>query len=198
MNKIAKYCGILNRLKHFLPLYILRTLYHSMIHPHISYGLLVWGYECKRIDKLQKRAIRVITRSGYNAHTQPLCRALDILRTRDLLHMNSLKFYYKFKHEQLPPYFLAFNMTTQGEIHTHDTRQRDSIRTNRTRIKLVDKCIRNYLPDKINSTPEHVLSRIDTHSIQGYSSCFKSYILNQYETQCNRINCYVCQRLPLN
>ena len=60
-NKIFKYCGVLNRIKSVLPLQILRTLYHSMIYPHINYGLLVWGYECNRITKIQKRAIRVIT-----------------------------------------------------------------------------------------------------------------------------------------
>ena len=31
-NKISKYCGVLSRLKNYLPLFILRTLYFSMVH----------------------------------------------------------------------------------------------------------------------------------------------------------------------
>ena len=193
-NKISKYCGVLNRIKNVLPLHILRTLYHSMIYPHINYGLLVWGYECNRITKIQKRAIRVITCSKYNAHTEPLLKALEILRVSDVLHLNAMKFYYKYARKQLPPYFLTFDIIRQGEIHDHDTRQRDRIRVNRTRIKLTERCIRNYLPNVINSVPDHILARIHTHSIQGFSSCLKAYKLNQYEVECNRANCYVCQQ----
>ena len=191
-NKISKYCGVLNRIKNVLPLHILRTLYHSTIYPHINYGLLVWGYECNRITKIQKRAIRVITCSKYNAHTEPLLKALEILRVSYVLHLNAMKFYYKYARKQLPPYFLTFDIIRQGEIHDHDTRQRDRI--NRTRIKLTERCIRNYLPNVINSVPDHILARIHTHSIQGFSSCLKAYKLNQYEVECNRANCYVCQQ----
>ena len=33
-NKISKYCGVLSRLKNYLPLFILRTWYFSMVHSH--------------------------------------------------------------------------------------------------------------------------------------------------------------------
>ena len=38
------------------------------------------------------------------------------------------------------------------------------------------------------------ITRIYTHSIQGFSSCLKTYQLNQYEVECYRANCYVCQQ----
>ena len=193
-NKISKYCGVLNRIKNVLPLHILRTLYHNMIYPHMNYGLQVWGYECNRITKIQIRTTRVITCSKYNAHTEPLLKALEILRVYDVLHLNAMKFYYKYARKQLPPYFLTFDIIRQVEIHDHDTRQRYRIRANRTRIKLTERCIRNYLPNEINSVPDHILAQIHTHSIQGFSSCLKTYKLNQYEVECNRANCYVCQQ----
>ena len=87
--KLAKYCGVLSKLKNLLPLHIIRTLYYSMLHPHLNYELLVWGFQCNRIVKLQKRAIGTITRSIYNAHTSPLlntwnCSASMICCTRKL------------------------------------------------------------------------------------------------------------------
>ena len=59
-NKISKYCGVISRLKNYLPLFILRTMYFSMVHSHLNYGLLAWGFGSNRIIKLQKRCVRKI------------------------------------------------------------------------------------------------------------------------------------------
>ena len=58
--KRSKMIGILNKLKHFLPLNIKVTLYNSLMLPHINYGLMIWGFKCNRIIKLQEKAIRII------------------------------------------------------------------------------------------------------------------------------------------
>ena len=72
----------------------------------------------------------------------------------------------------------------------------DDIRTNRTRINLTEKCLRNYLPKTINSIPNHILTRIDTHSIEGFASAVKHYLISKYSIECQDENCYVCQRQP--
>ena len=192
--KLAKYCGVLSKLKNFLPLHILRTLYYSIIHPHLNYGLLVWGFQCNRIVKLQKRAIRTITRSKYNAHTSPLLKHMEILSVNDMLHQKALTFHYKYVNKNLPYYFDSFNITTQASLHNYNTRQRDNVRLNRTRIKMTDKCLRNYLPEQLNSVPNIVSSKIYTHSLHGFSSAVKRFILANYSTECTIENCYVCQQ----
>ena len=58
--KCSKLIGILNKLKRFLPLNIKVTLYNALMLPYINYGLMVWGFSCNRIIKLQKKAIRII------------------------------------------------------------------------------------------------------------------------------------------
>ena len=68
-NKICKIIGILNKLKHILPQQILSTIYTSLVTPHLNYCILLWGHEATRIYKLQKKAIRTISKSKYNAHT---------------------------------------------------------------------------------------------------------------------------------
>ena len=94
-NKISKYCGVLSRLKNYLPLFILRTMYFSMVNSHLNYGLFAWGFHSKRMIKLQKRCVGIVTSSTYNAHTQPLMKQLNILSMPDMLLLNSMKFYYK-------------------------------------------------------------------------------------------------------
>ena len=84
-KKISKTIGILNRLKRTLPTFTLKTIYNSLINSHINYGILCWGYKSNKILKLQKKAVRVISNSKFNAHTQPLFKSLKILTINDML-----------------------------------------------------------------------------------------------------------------
>ena len=101
-NKLTKYSGVLNRIKHFLPIDVLRKLYFSMVQSQLQYGILAWGFDHSRLDKLQKRIIRIITQSKYKSHCDPLFKALEILKIKDLSELNCHKFLYNFKKGFLP------------------------------------------------------------------------------------------------
>ena len=172
-NKLSKYSGILNRLKRYLPLFVLlRMLYFCLVNSQISHGLLSWRFQCKRLEKLQKRIIRTIACSKYNVHTDPLFKRVNVLKISDVFKLNALKFYYKYTNNELPSYFCRFQLTRQGSGHPYDTRYGDQIRTTRTRINFVDHCLRNHLPSLINSTPPNIMS-ITTHSLHGFSVYLK-------------------------
>ena len=111
-NKLAKCAGVLNKLKRFLPIHILRTLYFSMVQSRLVYCILTWGFNCYRLEKLQKRFARIISSSKYNAHSEPLFKVLDILKIEHLFSQSCLKFVYKFKNSQLPKYFFIPSMCT--------------------------------------------------------------------------------------
>ena len=72
---ISRNIGVISKLKHSLPLRILRSLYYTLVLPYLSYGLLIWGSAHKthldKLIKLQKWAIRTISNSHYRAHTPP-------------------------------------------------------------------------------------------------------------------------------
>ena len=70
-NKCTKMIGILNRLKYVSPLGIKIMLYNSLILPHINYCIMAWGYKGIRLLKIQKKAVRIITLSGYSTHSEP-------------------------------------------------------------------------------------------------------------------------------
>ena len=48
-SKVARSLFAIKQVKHFLPINSMKTLYHSLIHSHFSYGLLVWGNASKSI-----------------------------------------------------------------------------------------------------------------------------------------------------
>ena len=104
-NKLKKLSGVLNKLKRFLPEYILRTLYCTMVQSRLTYGILAWGFECHRFMKIQKRFMRIISISTYNAHTEPLFKQFELLPIKGLFDLNCLKFVYNFKKGNLPCHY---------------------------------------------------------------------------------------------
>ncbi|MFV2016881.1 MAG: hypothetical protein ACC656_15730, partial [Candidatus Heimdallarchaeota archaeon] len=71
---------ILNKIKYYISTKVKLMLYNALVLPHINYCLLAWGYEHQRITKLQKKIVRLITGSKYNAHTEPLFKSIKILK----------------------------------------------------------------------------------------------------------------------
>ena len=70
----------MNKLKIILLQNVMLAIYNCFILSHINYAILAWGYQFDRIYKIQK-AIRAITRSKYNAHTEPIFKELNLLKT---------------------------------------------------------------------------------------------------------------------
>ena len=55
-NKCSKTTGVLNKLKHVLPLDIKTLLYNYLILSHINYCITVWGYKGSRILRIPKKS----------------------------------------------------------------------------------------------------------------------------------------------
>jgi hypothetical protein len=190
-NKISKNLGILNKLKRFLPRYILITMYNSLILPHIYYGILVWGHSCPRVIKLQKRALRIIINSKYNAHCEPILKLLNLLSVDDIHTAQCLKFYHKYVNGNLPAYFHDM-YTANSSFHNYNTRNRHNITLPYSRTSFAQQSIRFKVPAILQRTPAIVSDKIISHSLQGFSTYCKSYLISKYSSECNLTNCYVC------
>ena len=73
---MSKSIAIIHESRFFLSSHSLRTLYNSMILPYIYYCNLDWGCtyksNLKRIVILEKRALRIVSKPRYDAHTDPI------------------------------------------------------------------------------------------------------------------------------
>ena len=89
LDKLAVKCsrtsGIINKLNKLLPEYIKLLLYNTLFLPYINYCILVWGYNCEIIINIQKRTIRLINTSKYNAHTESTLNNFKLLNVMDIL-----------------------------------------------------------------------------------------------------------------
>ena len=193
-TKISRTIGILNKLKYLIPENIKIMLYNSLILSHINYGILAWGYNHERILKLQKRAIRIITLSKYNAHTEPLFKSRKLLKIHNIFQIQQYKFYHKYVNNKLPSYFHSFQLQRNDDIHNHNTRFHTNIHVRRTNHEFAKRCIRQSIISLINSTTDTIKQKVHTHSLQGFSLYIKTTILKNYCEECRIPNCYICLR----
>ena len=183
------------RLKNFLPLHVLRILYNSLILPHLQYGILTWGFCLGRLEKLQKRSVRIITRSKYNAHTDPLFKSLNLLKLKDIFELSVLKLYFKFKHDLLPVY--TSNMFTESIRNPHyNLRARGPLELANPSNVSGEKCLRCYLLNFINNSVSEVLDKVNSHSYEGFSFFIKRTKVNSYRINCTVPDCYICSNCP--
>ena len=128
----------------------LRTLYCSIVQSRLTYGILTygilaWGFYYYRLEKIKNRIIRIISRSKYDAPTNPIFKAFDLLTINDLFSLNCLRFLYHYKNKNLPMYFCELSYTPRSNIHDHGTRYADLIDTESTRMVMAKKCIGIHL-----------------------------------------------------
>ena len=120
----------------------------------------------------------------------------NILSVPDMLLLNSMKIYYKYKRNEVPDYFTSFNSHTQGLTYDYNTRQRDDIRTNRVRINLTEKMSSELFAEDDKFYSKSFLNRIDTHSMERFASAVKHHLTSKYGLVIQNESCYVCQRQP--
>ena len=191
-NKVSRALGIMYRLKRFLPRNILRLLYNSLILPHLQYGIVIWGYKHSRLAKLQKRAVRTLCNSKYNAHTEPLFKRLNLIKISDIFRTRLIRFYFKYVNGTLPSYFQDY-FNPNSHYHSYGTRSSHEIRTDYRNTTHGRNTIRNFVPETISKLPIHVTDKISTHSYSYFSRYVNRFFIDSYESLCTRDNCYICQ-----
>ncbi len=190
-NKISTTMGTLNKLKHFLPKQAKLHIYNSLILSHLNFGILAWATTVIEYIKCKKKILRIICISKYNARTEPLFKSLNLLNVCDILQLQLLKFYYKYKNRTLPYYLAQLPFLTQAVIHDHSTRAQNQLRTNKPNHEHARCSIRYQIPKVINSRPMEILTKINTHSLQGFSRYIKHTIIQSYQELCTIQNCYI-------
>ena len=190
-TKLSRTIGIINRLKNFLPIYTLKTLYYSLFASHLTYGIILWGYTNEKVYKIQKKAIRLISNSPRLAHTEPLLKQHGILKFSDILSLQEYKYFYKFMNHLLPHYSQTL-IDLFKKNHGLNTRTNMVLQPIHTRLIFCSRTFRVNLVRNINTSPAAILDKVHTHSYDGYCAYIKQYYLSFYTNVCNELNCYSC------
>ena len=137
---------------------IQKLMYSSMILPHLYFGITAWGFTCRRVYGLQKKAIRIITKSKFYAHTEPLFRELSLLKVSHIFQLQCLKLYYNIINGRTPDLSLRM-FVLNDTVHSYQTRHRDDTHIPLTNTTSAQNYIRQYVLRLITTIPVCVISQ---------------------------------------
>ena len=126
LKKVKRNIGIFCcKLRFNVQTSILVSLYYALLYPFLIYGLLAWGNTypttLQPIFMLQKKAVRLITFSSFDAHSIPLFKKLSILKMNDLVEYYVAISMFKYNNNLLPPVFKNVFVSVSN-IHKYQTR----------------------------------------------------------------------------
>ena len=105
-KKLSRANGILAKARHYVSLNHLKNIYYATFSSHLYYGCQVWGQSSQtiidKISLLQRKSVRIMTNSDFNAHTDPLFKNLKILKVKDNLFLQNCLFVHDFFHDNVP------------------------------------------------------------------------------------------------
>jgi len=108
-QKLATGLFFLRSVKHILNEKSLKYLYYALIHCNIIYAIHIYSSATENLMKSillkRKNAVRIISNSKYNAHTEPLFKNLRIIPFTDLIEFFKVQFMHSFKNDFLPSSF---------------------------------------------------------------------------------------------
>jgi len=192
--KLSKIIGILHRLKHIFPRYILITIYNSLFMPNVNFGLLLWGTSLDPIIKKQKKAVRAITHSNYNAHSEPLLKELHLLKVQDIFSTRILQFMHKLAHGTLPQYFDNYLPYLQ-KLATPYSLRPHPLPLPPVHHVYAESCLIYQVVKMQNKTDHMIIDKLThkTHSLYGFTKYVKLKLLNAYSFECNLLFCISCR-----
>jgi hypothetical protein len=180
INKTNKNLGIIRKLSFTLPCDVLYSLYGTLISPYFEYCNLAWAStnttQLDKLNRIQKRAIRVITKSHWCAHTPPLFQSKGILKISDLNKLQVGCFVYKATHNILPSSFQNYFMLNSA-VHEYSTRRSSNIHISNFRTDVRQHSIRLHGAKIWNSINIEIRQSLNINS---FKRKYKSVLLLQY------------------
>ena len=98
-KKVSRGIGMLKYSKKYLPLLTIQSMYKSLVDPYFRYCSPVWR-SCgttaiNELQKLQNRAVRIVTNSRYDASAKPIIKKLGWFTVSEIIQMETLSMVYK-------------------------------------------------------------------------------------------------------
>ena len=179
-SNISKVIGILYKVSCFVPPYIIKTLYDSLIHSRLSYCNIIWGNTyssyLNRLHLLQKKAVRILSHSDYLAPSKPLFFIHRILNIFDIYKIHVAVFMYKCV-KGLLPLAIVENLNYNNDFHSYYTRSSGKFCQN---LSYNDISYRFFLNSGVklwNSLNNNIKSAKNTIT---FKRRFRDHLLNNY------------------
>ena len=106
-KKLSRANGIISKLRYNAPLDICKRVYYAIFFSHLINGCNLWSLTPRkknitRIERLQKKCVRIMTFAPFNAHTNPIFQETELLKVEDVIKIQQLLLIYDFQGNCLP------------------------------------------------------------------------------------------------
>ena len=177
-----------------VPLKIWKTIYSSLFESHLRFGSIIYGAATKKllepISVLQRKALRLVARASYNAHTDILFKQYNFLKYDDLINLSQCIFIRQYSNKQLLISFknmFQYLPLSEQVYWDHDY---------------------NFVPLKVNMSNLNFFPTVQMVRTWNCSNLFIkceaeiitmkeifiTQCLSKYDEDCVKLNCYVCSR----
>ena len=169
-DKISKNCGILRKIKKYLPLKTRIQYYYNHIYPYLTYNILVWGgtynAHLEPVILQQKRAVRIIHDLSFHGHTNSSFKESGLLKFMDLYKFHALV--YMYKNRDSP----EFNRN-----HNVNTRYGSALISSFNRLTLSQHSVSFNGPNFWNGLPQRLK---ELNTLAKFKRETKEFLVSQY------------------
>lgn len=117
-KKLSSMCYAMHTIRKLTSLEVVMALYFANVQSQLTYGVIFWGNSplWRKVFKIQKKIVRIITGKNKITHCKPLFKQLSIMTLPSLYIYHTILFAMKNIKPQL-----------NCDIHNHQTRKRTDI-----------------------------------------------------------------------
>ena len=121
--KLNRANALIFKMRKYVSLKILRSIYSAIFDSYLSYCCLVWAQNCSTIQRvviLQKKAVRIVNFQPRNSHTSPPFKQGSILKFLDKTCFENILFVSKSLKNLSPSVFNTW-FSFSSDQHNYDT-----------------------------------------------------------------------------
>ena len=83
---------MLSKVRHYVKKAELKNIYHAIFESHLRYGCQIWFLSStqlvrEKLEKLQKKALRIMSFSDFKEPSSPLFKEWRILKIKDIIEI---------------------------------------------------------------------------------------------------------------
>ena len=167
------------------PKSVLLSLYYSLFHSHLNFGISIWGdSEATYVNKIniaQKKVIRIIADADFLAHTDPLYKEHKMLKFDDVYLHQYASLMWDQDHGNLPQCFEGY-FKNVSSVHDHETRQAYYNKLAEIPYRTVThgkKLFKFKGPKILNQLKDLIFYR-EAETKLTFRKRYKEYLLNKY------------------
>ena len=184
------------QVKNILPYQAKLKIYYGLIHSHINYCPLIWLLDQplknhKILEKIQKKAVRILFNAKPNSHTENMFTISNITKIRNLCLNDQLNIMYQHQFNYLPK--AISNIIIEAASHLRPERKKArfiNIKTYDNTGNIAYDMINNWnkWPDEMTKTKKYSPITVKKR--------IKKYLQSKSLYLCNKSECHSCNLTP--